>query len=76
MEVLLMHGDDGNRITSDTFITSGGTYAPPGPGARLSLQGDEKPDWSKVPRDSSPQQTAKMRTKAYGEMSKAQLDSA
>ena len=68
LEILLMHGDDGNKITSDSFITSGGTYGPPGD--------DVKADWSSVPTDASPQETAKMRTKAYSEMSKAQLDSA
>lgn len=76
MEVLLMHGDDGNKITSDAFITNGGSYGPPPKGSKLSVSGAERTEWSEVPRDSTPQETAKMRTKAYSEMSKAQLDSA
>lgn len=76
LEILLMHGDDGNKITSDSFITSGGSYGPTPKGALLSVSGTEKPDWSKVSTDLSPKETAKMRTKAYSEMSKAQLDSA
>ena len=76
LEILLMHGDDGNKITSDGFITSGGSYGDPPSDSLLSVSDTDKPDWSEVPTKASPKETAKMRTKAYSEMSKAQLDSA
>lgn len=65
LEILLMHGDDGNRITSQGFVTDG-NYSSPKPGTVLASYNDD----GKTPAK------AKERAQEYSKMSKAQLDTA